>query len=287
VAIWEAATGRLEYVFDVPQGIFADNASFALSPDGKHFAFATNRQAKLWNLVTGKDEQNWPLPPGLGEYIGYLGDKLLLTRIESTAAHPRLVRIRRLEGPEPAVIKEITDFNGGIAQTGCSPDGRYYIARGLCGPNKRWWVKAFDALSDKELWSEQVSSALQHEMHSFRFDPAGKLTTYVSERSGDGVMLLEMPSGKELPGPLHGRPACLSPSAAYWVTVSETGGFRLFRREDKTPIVILGLDTPTHQVHCEFNPAGTHVAWGNDDASVILCDIEKVRRRLGELRFGW
>jgi hypothetical protein len=63
--------------------------------------------------------------------------------------------------------------------------------------------------------------------------------------------------------------------------------FHLPRPEEKSPMVILGLDEPTHLVHAEFNAAGTHAAWGQDDGSVTACRIGEVQRRLVEPGLGW
>src|SRR5207237_4796519 len=65
VAIWETASGRLEYLFDVPRGVFADNAALAFSRDAQKFAFAAGQEAKLWDLAPGAGEKRWSIPPGL------------------------------------------------------------------------------------------------------------------------------------------------------------------------------------------------------------------------------
>src|SRR5207245_338441 len=125
VGIWEVLTGRLEYVLDVPQGGWADNAGFVFSADGRQFAFSAGREAKRWDLSTGKELNRWPLPPGLVDHLGFNGtDKLLLFRVETKDGrllpasdapakdHPRVGRIRDLFGPDPTQpITEIEDFN--------------------------------------------------------------------------------------------------------------------------------------------------------------------------------
>jgi serine/threonine protein kinase len=45
VALWDSRTRHLLHVFEVPKGLFADNADFCFSPDGSRLAFVTGRQA--------------------------------------------------------------------------------------------------------------------------------------------------------------------------------------------------------------------------------------------------
>jgi eukaryotic-like serine/threonine-protein kinase len=289
VAITEVSSGRLEHVLDVPQGMFADNAALAFSPDGQRFAFATGQEAQIWNLATGKVERSWQLPSGYADQMGYRGDKLLLFRVERRdgSGSPFVCRMRNLLGPQPLVpYKVITDFPAGVNRAGAPADGRYLLLRGAGG--NPGIVKAYDTSTGKELWSKQREPRLAQEAVSFVFDPSASLMTLTTDPEANGVSLVEMPSGTVLPGPLASTAQCLGPSAAYWGVPSGSPpyGFRLYRRKDQVPVVLLGLDTLSTQVHAEFNPTGTHVVWGIDGGA-ILCDIEEVRRRLGELGMGW
>ena len=36
-----------------------------------------------------------------------------------------------------------------------------------------------------------------------------------------------------------------------------------------------------------FNPAGTHLAWGNADGTVTVGDIGEIQRRLAAVGLGW
>ncbi len=271
VAIWEAASGRLEYLLDVPQGSFADNAGFGFSPDGKRFAFAAGREAKLWDLATGEELRRWPLPLGFGDQLGFHGaDKLLLLRRETkdakqypdsdapAAAYPRVCRIRDLLSAtwtEP--IKEITDFNGDMFQAVGPADASYFVVQGLKGIPRRPFTTAYEGPTGKMLWSKPCSADFHGDVCSGWFDPAGKVMTLVSEPHAGVASLVQMPSGKKFVPPALAKATVLAlgPSAKYWGATNpdRSDGFRLFRRDDKAPVVILGLDKTMSQVHAEFN----------------------------------
>jgi WD40 repeat protein len=305
VAIWSAASARLEFVLDVPQGVYASNGALAFRDDGRQFAFAAGREAKLWDLESGRIEKSWSLPPGSMDQMGFYGEKLLLFRVETAdsgrypgqdaaaAKHPRVLKLRNLLASKTAKpFKDIVDFSAGVFRTGAPADARHFVAQGLAGPDKRPTTMAYDGPTGNFLWSKPCSPDFYGAASSLWFDPAGTTMTLISDRNPNGVChLVEMPSGKELPGPALyiGGVLALGPSAKL-VGAPTSGppfGFRLFRHDDKTPLVTLGLDKRSFHGRSEFNRAGTQVAWGNEDGSVTLCDIDEVRRRLGEVGLGW
>jgi WD40 repeat protein len=36
-----------------------------------------------------------------------------------------------------------------------------------------------------------------------------------------------------------------------------------------------------------FNSDGRFLAWGNEDGTVSVCDLQEMRQRLGALKLGW
>src|SRR5205823_2698065 len=97
-------------------------------------------------------------------------------------------------------------------------------------------------------------------------------------------VFVEMPTGRYL-GTLHTAAGTLGPQAKYWMGDSEyaPNGLSLFRRGNQTPLVTLGIDVRANAVVNQFNPAGTHFAWGSVDGSVAVCDIAEVQRRLASV----
>ena len=144
VGLWDRASHRLLRVLEVAPGFHADNAALALSPDGQRFAFASGREASLWNVTTGEALRTWKLPDGLVDQIAFYGPKQLLLFREETESgtvgpsanfdpimYPRVCRVRDLLGLEPLKpLAEIRDFNLHVLHAACSTDGRYYVVEG-------------------------------------------------------------------------------------------------------------------------------------------------------------
>ncbi len=78
----------------------------------------------------------------------------------------------------------------------------------------------------------------------------------------------------------------LGPGAGLVAQYAE--GMLVRRRGEETPLVRLDRDG-----HCSsgynfpFDGEGTHLAWGCDDGTVYLCDLQEVRRRLTAMGLGW
>jgi hypothetical protein len=54
VGVWDVARNRLEYLFEAPQGISAENAALAFSRDNRQLAFATSENDEREEHAVGK-----------------------------------------------------------------------------------------------------------------------------------------------------------------------------------------------------------------------------------------
>ena len=72
-------------------GITADNSGLTFSEDGRRFAFAAGRAAKMWDMCSGRELKSWPLPDGRSDALAFdrLG-KLLLLRWENGVCRLRI-----------------------------------------------------------------------------------------------------------------------------------------------------------------------------------------------------
>ena len=64
-------------------------------------------------------------------------------------------------------------------------------------------------------------------------------------------------------------------------------GVSLFERGRAGRMVKILVTGSTVSTYAEFSPDGLHVAWGNPDGTVSLCDLPEIQRRLAEVRMGW
>ncbi len=301
VGVWDAATGRLLRLIDVPQGLDVGNAGLAIDPTGARVAFAAMHEARVWEVDTGRELDRWPLPPGLEPRPAFHpSGKLLVARLETRdkkrlpasgappAEHPRRHRIYELPPGRPAKqLAESADCNLHVYGSVAAPDGRYFVVDGTGGEPRgarTRSVSAYDGLTGKRLWS--IPRPVKSQDAGPRFDPTGKFLAFYAPPGGSAVsQLFEMPSEEpiaSLPHPV----GALGPGAGLVAQYAE--GMLVRRRGEETPLVRLDRDG-----HCSsgynfpFDGEGTHLAWGCDDGTVYLCDLQEVRRRLTAMGLGW
>ncbi len=300
LGLWDLRSGFLLHVWEVPRGLFADNAALAFSPDGRQLAFSAGREAVAWDVASGSELRRWELYEGFVDQLAYAGpDRLLSLRVETQdgrlgpysnahpAQHPRVCRLRELpeQGP-PRVIKEITDFNLHVFCSTAAPAGEYFVIEGLSGsPGQvRRLLKGYDATGRKLATLPTLRPAASASGLNF-CDPTGNLlAVYNNLESVEEITLFEMPACREV-GKLAACPLGLSPGGAYFAVSG--GGLLLFRRGDATPIVVFDEGQSLPVVRLQFDAVGDQLAWGRQDGTVVVADLPQVQRRLAELRLGW
>jgi len=300
LGLWDLHSGFFLHLWEVPRGIFADNAALAFSPDGRQFAFSAGREAVAWDVASGREFRRWELYEGFVDQLAYAGpNRLLSLRAETQggrlgpysnahpAQHPRVCRLRELpeQGP-PRVIKEITDFNLHVFCGTAAPAGEYFVIEGLGGTpgQARRLLKAYDA-AGRELATLPTLRTAAHASGLHFCDPTGNLLSVVtSQGSIEETTLFEMPACREV-GKLVTSPLGLSPGGAYYAVSG--AGLLLFRRGDSTPVVVFDEDQGLPVVRFQFDAAGDQLAWGHGDGTVVVADLPEVQRRLAELGLGW
>jgi WD40 repeat protein len=300
IGIWDLPTGQLRRVFEVPQGFTPDNAGLAFSPDGSRFAYSAGTTSKLWETTKGRELDSWKLPPGLVDLMAFQPDgKLLLFRIErksgKVAPHdpsvkskddPIVGRIRNLLGPtreKPIAVltpnpKKVTNA------VGWADGGQLILEVQAAGPQKK--LEAYDGLTGKELWP--VSDVYDTSGANPRIDPTGKVLSFNS--NDGGCYLFDIPS-RSL-ATLENRSRALGPGASFYfgrpLGYANQNGMLLFRRGRAEPLITLGIDfSDFDSKFPQFNLAGTHLAWGNTDGTVTVCDLPEINRRLKEVGLDW
>ncbi len=294
IAIWALPGGRLLHILEVPPGYYTDNAALAFSPNGDRFAFSTGTTAKLWDVVTGKENDSWRLPPGLCDRLAFdaTGTKMLLVRVETDNGelapldnvpwkeHPRVFRAYDLLSPARAtVLVAIKEFNKRVVTAAVPPDGSYFVVEGIHdgADGLRNTIKAFGGRTGKELWSIPVKRKFQSA--SLAIDPTGKILA-LHTKDDPGQTLIEMPNGKII-GPLIA--VSLSPGARLWVDSPHTS---LYRRPGDIPLVTFDIDS-IRSSNPLFSASGRYLAWGTADGTINVCDLQEVRSRLATVVLGW
>jgi serine/threonine protein kinase/WD40 repeat protein len=295
VAIWDADSGQLLHLLDVPKGVYADNAGLAFNSDGTRFAFSTSRSAVLWDLTNGKLLDKWDLPTALGDQIGFHPTgKLLLFRVESQdqtrpqrREPPYAGRIRHLLPGKSEVIATIAGFEEDFYYSAGTQDARWFSAWGLDRHSRDGLrrLSVFEGNSGKEIFSDMART--DRGGVSF-FDPSGTLLGFHHGDTGATTNVIELPSGKLVFTYQRDQDLiyALAPRATHFlVAEAQANGVPVYRRGGEIPLVKLKLDFPEGPP-C-FSPDGRRLALGNLDGTVFLCDLEEVRRRLTTIGLGW
>jgi serine/threonine protein kinase/WD40 repeat protein len=303
IGIWQVSTGRLLHVLEAPQGFMADNVGLAFSADNQQFACCANREAKLWDIASGWQVRSWTLPHGLCDTLAFTDrGQLLLIRCEpkdmkallnqpaDADRHSRVCRVRDLFARNPSEpILEILDFNRHVHAILAPTDGRFFIVEGRTGTGRgKHSMKAFDSQTGKEIWSLPASDSFHDSLSSdWSLDPSGRRFLVGSATDDNRPFnLLELPTGR-LIASWQQAASGLGPDGRHYVRKLDHG-LALYRGGSTTALLNLGIDSRSSSFQFPpFNPAGTHVAWGNDDGTVSLCDINEVQTRLAELGLGW
>jgi hypothetical protein len=254
----------------------------------------------VWDVATGQLVNEWALPPGLHDHLAFHSSgKLLSVRLETKGKklppyghvpwrdHPRVVRLRDLSGPHPVEINEIETFNVGGTQSLIARDGSYFVFDGISGSSVRERsIRAYEGPTGKEMWA--IPGLPGKSYTWLQSDPRNEVLGLTP--SDSEITLVKMPRRefhRVLPEGV--QLLALGPRADFRVGLgaSPRFGYYLRRGDSSEPLVVLGIDVETYPVVAQFNVAGTHLASGNADGTVWICDIRHVQARLTELSFGW
>jgi WD40 repeat protein len=304
VALWDLTDGRLLRVLDAPRGFVADNAALAFDPEGRRFACCTGRRAILWDVATGAELRLWDLPPGLVDVLAFPGpDRLLLFRMETRDGvpplcelppddHPRVCRLRNLAAAGPPEVQEVSDFNWSVYCGVAPADGRCFLVEGVHADaaGLRQSVLALDGATGAVRWTRQLPGITHGDW--VLLDPDGELAAlWLHGSLPQGVALVQLSTGEPVDF-LRDALLCLGPGGR---RIVETGparpgvshpGFALLPRGGTAPLVVLGIDGDPFS-HPTFDRSGDVLAWGNNDGTVTVCQLESIRARLAEVGLGW
>jgi WD40 repeat protein len=297
IGVWDRATGNVVCILQAPDGLYSDNAGLAVSPDDRRIAFASNRTACLWDIVTGEVLATWRLPIGYCDKLAFSDEEhLVLVRAETTdpetppygrAWHPtqptRICAVyNNLLGPDPTKpLRVIRDFNLAVRSTLLSPDGKVVMLDGLegVGPEDfRRWVAAIDLASGKTLWRHR--SAYRWEGSStMLLDPRGSLMQGLAVgRPGDySIPLIEVSTGNIVETGFNC--SAMGIDARLFVRTTEDGKPGIYLKGRRAPILKIDHETVPMSSVGSFGQDGTSFV-GLGRTVVSLGDLSEIQRQL-------
>jgi WD40 repeat protein len=303
IAIWDLPSGFLYRLLEISPGLTADNSGLAFSHDGHKFACSVGAEVKLWDLESGQ-LTTWQLPQGLEDTLAFdASDKRLwLFRVETEdglhppdsrslpSRYPRVCRMRDLFAGREHDLRDVTknkpvwetrEFDVGDVQAQATVDGKYLVAAGKHGIEKRERLtRVFDCATGQVVLSPPADD--------FALEVKGQLLAFHPQSSADDVCtLIKIPTG-EFVDSIAGPFQAVGPGARFLAMKAPNGlGYSLRRRDQTTPLITLGIDTLAEEGRPTFSRDGALLAWGNRDGTVTVCHLEEVQRRLAALGLGW
>jgi hypothetical protein len=176
-----------------------------------------------------------------------------------------------------------------VFDTAAAPDGRVFLASGRDSDDRSRTIVALREEDGKEAWSSTAEYTWDYD-HLF-LDPRGRLLA-VPCRPDEGrqpYQTLLLDAGTRRPeGGLVSAINALGVDADRWLggTDEPNRGVTLWERGRDRPVLALtGDGVPGFRP--VFSHDGTHVAWGNSDGSVTVCDLTRIKKKLEEIGLGW
>jgi WD40 repeat protein len=278
LGVWEAASGSLVFLFETPVGVLADNAAGCFDASGSRFAFASGREACLYDLATGRVVQKWSLADGLADQLqsDARGRLLLLRREQAFGPQRWIWRLHELAASaRPVLLHEQTETNWSALDMAFAPGGeRFLVWNGWPGEAKQY-IRAIDVTSGRELWKAATETP-RSDMRVC-LDPAGRSFAYMADLSLH-LCLMRLSDFKEM-GATADRCQAIGPSGKQFTL----GQWLLLDHPGSTHGIPLVTDWRALSFVSAFSPDGRLLAWATEEGVVLVADIEAVRRRLSAL----
>ncbi len=280
IGVWSLNPLRLLHLLEAPQGISADNSALAFSPDGGSLAVVAGKEARMWDVASGRLIRHWKLPSGYVDVMSFpTTNSLLLLRTEAG----QVCRLRNLMAADPlAAIQEIKDFNLRVLDAAVSANGRFFVIEGMSRINGELSRKllVMDASSGTAVWESRVARPFESAMNVF----TSRGTHLAYTLDGTNYLLRDVADLQQPPELLPGRFVAVGPRPSLLASIGDKRGINLY--EDGELRVSVGMDSGM-MLRAEFDQAGRWLAWGNKDGSVSLCNLAEMRSQLSRFGLVW
>ena len=284
----------------MPRGAFdAGNSGLAFSHDGAQLAFMAGTNALLIDARTGLQTNNWNLPVGRMEQLAFDSQGRLLafhleslnrTATDASISKPRVARIRELlTNGNLREMTELTEFNNDVRYAHWANDASSVLVEGShyadCVTNR--FVRVVRPDDGSLVW-QRPSSLETYTGEGSMPDVAGQFLALNDGTGKDNPLyvLREAQTGRERRPLVNPQPALMH-STADRLCVRVARGFARCALSGEAPLVNLQSVSESPSSRPKFSLDGRLLAWGNQDGTVTVCDLEEVNHWLGKVELGW
>lgn len=293
LAIWSLPAGRLERLLETPQGLTADNASFAFSPDEERLLFATARQAVVWEWRSGKLLAQWSLPLGLGHAVWFDAEERMFVFQWDSASQEGIVQ------PGPCTLRELV-VSGEVRPVWSKQvfGGRSLSARIVDGGRKVAVAGQFmtdrvtngvfviyDTSTGNEYFSIPRTNPFDPEY--FPVNDTASLAAASDDAMHTNWTIFRVPSGEEAWRTRLVLSAIAPNSQWLSCSTAHSRGMEVIPWGEAHRRLDVGVEDRITHSWSVFSPDSRRVARGMSSGTVLVLDIEEGYRRLEAWDFGW
>ncbi|MFI5455613.1 MAG: protein kinase [Isosphaerales bacterium] len=313
VAVWNRDPSRLVGVFDAPSTEYADNIAVAFDRSGNRLALSAGREARLYDVSSGRLERTWPLPEGFVDQLVFLEnpERLILFRSEARDRlhkpydndfhkYPRVARAYDLfRSSWETRLFEYAGYQR-LNHAALTPDGRMAVLDLAAeAENAPQSLVALGIPSGKVLWKVPLERTRQSALVSI--DPTGRIATGRGQdpRGQEPARWwwVDLETGQKVrAGPPVNPALALGPigsQGGLWLTNETSENDQRYANATfaiygggPSPLLRLGVDHHPCGIPA-FSHDGRLLTYGATDGVVRVVDIEAVRQRLVALGLGW
>lgn len=285
LGVWDADSGRLRFVLDVPPGVTADNADLAFGRNEAEVVFSTGTTAVRWDLSSGRRSNTWKLPAAglVDQLIQLPSGNWFLFRAEVMRPYepgPWVCRGRELLPNNTfSELYTIDEFSRWVNQAQLSTDGTVLLVYGASDSSRSY--KLFDGRTGKALSIPGLPPLAQTGIVVVAINPAGTrlMVRIPIEGRESRYALFELPTGRHFGDhPLVGRELDDGGSR---IADCRMDGLAIIPVGAEEPILRLDYGTTPHNFRSPFSSGGRFISWGRSDGTVCVADWEACRDRLG------
>lgn len=288
VAVWNVISGDLLFLLETPVGTYADEAGGCFVDHGHRFAFASGREACLYDIDRGSVLRRWPLARGGSEQlqVDARGRLLLLRKERDPIEASERWRLYELtDSQRPVLLHESPDSSANSLAVGMPPGGTRFFVWTWGPRGERKVLRGYDVETGKQVW-ETTTDCTGWGMRVL-FDPTGHCFAYDTQSEGhyrQPLVLRQLSDFAEIRrgwSPRH-KVSVHNAIGPVGRTLA-ADNLLLLGNTQAIDRVILPTDRGPLGDAVSFSPDGRLFAWGCDDGSMFVADIQEVQRRLASL----